>query len=44
MTIIESLHYLRRQGIAVRGHDDYERNFIQLLKLRSCDNKVSFNL
>jgi len=42
MTIIESLHYLGRQGIALRGHDDYESNFIQLLKLRSCDNKVSF--
>ncbi len=41
--IIESLHYLGRPGIAMRGHDDYESNFIQLLKLRSSDNKVSFN-
>ena len=43
MTIIESLHYLGRQGIAMRGHYDSESNFIQLLKLRSYDNKVSFN-
>jgi len=37
--IIESLQYLARQGIAFRGDDDKESNFIQLLKLRAKDDK-----
>lgn len=41
ITIMESLQFLGRQSIAMRGHDDYESNFIQLLKLRSSDNEVS---
>ena len=40
MTIVESLQFLARQSIAIRGHDDKESNFFQLLNLRSCDNKV----
>lgn len=38
--IVESLQYLARQGIPVRGHDDDESNFIQLVKLRSKDVNV----
>ena len=34
-----SLQYLVRQGLAVRGHEDKEGNFMQLLKLRSTDTK-----
>lgn len=40
MIIMQSLLYLSRQNIALRGHDDNESNFIQLLKLRSHDNEV----
>lgn len=37
--VIESLQYLARQGIAIRGtEDDKESNFVQLLKLRSKDD------
>ena len=35
LTILETLQYLSRQGLAVRGDDDDESNFIQLLKLQS---------
>ena len=35
LTILETLHYLTRQGLAVRGDEDDESNFIQLLRLQS---------
>ena len=35
LKIIETLQYLSRQGIPLRGHDDAESNFIQLLLVRS---------
>ena len=35
LTILETLQYLARQGLAVRGDDDNESNFIQLLRLQS---------
>ena len=38
--IIETLQYLARQGIAFRGDNDEESNFIQLLKLRVKDDSV----
>ena len=38
--IIETLQYLARQGIALRGDNDEEFNFIQLLKLRVKDDGV----
>ena len=33
--ILDTLHYLGRQGLAIRGDDDEESNFIQYLKKRS---------
>lgn len=36
--IIESLQYLSRQGLAIRGDNDEESNFFQLLKLRAMDD------
>jgi Domain of unknown function (DUF4371) len=35
--IFTTVQYLGRQGIALRGHDDAEGNFMQLLKFRSND-------
>ena len=35
--LLTSLKYLARQGQALRGHDDEDGNFIQLLKLRATD-------
>ena len=35
LTILETLQYLVRQGLAVRGDDDGRSNFIQLLRLQS---------
>jgi mannose/fructose/N-acetylgalactosamine-specific phosphotransferase system component IIB len=35
--VIESLKWLARQGLAIRGHDDNSGNFLQLLKLRGTD-------
>jgi len=35
--IISSVLYLGRQGLALRGHENDEGNFAQLLKLRSSD-------
>ena len=32
--ILHSIRYLTRQGIAMRGHDEENGNFIQLLKLQ----------
>ena len=37
MTIIQNVQFLSRQGLALRGHDDDESSFTQLLKLRSVD-------
>ena len=37
MTIVQNVQHLGRQGLAFRGHNDEESNFIQLLKLRSHD-------
>ena len=37
--IIESLQYLARQGLAIRGDNDEESNFFQLLKLMARDDK-----
>ena len=37
--IIESLQYLARQGLAIRGDNDEESNFFQLLKLWARDDK-----
>ena len=37
---IETLQCLARQGIPLRGDDDQESNFIQLLKLRVKDDSV----
>jgi len=35
--LFTSVGYLARQGLALRGHDDDEGNFMQLLRLRSLD-------
>ena len=37
LTIMQCLQFLGRQGLALRGHNDDESNFVQLLKLRSHD-------
>ena len=34
-TIIRSIRFLARQGLALRGHNSYTGNFMQLLKLLS---------
>ena len=41
MSIIQSIQFLGRQGLAFRGHEDCESNFMQLMKLRSNDKKVN---
>jgi hypothetical protein len=38
--ILESLKYLARQGLAFRGDDDKESNFIQLLNLLAKDDNI----
>ncbi len=38
MVILENTQFLGRQGIAFRGHEECEGNFIQLFKLRSKDD------
>ena len=35
LNILETLHNLARQELAVRGNDDGKSNFIQLLRLQS---------
>jgi len=40
MTIMQNVQFLGRQGLALRGHNDDESNFIQLLKLRSHDQPL----
>lgn len=37
MAIITSIRYLARQGLAIRGHEEFEGNFIQLLQLRASE-------
>ena len=37
MNIITSIQFLARQGLSLRGHDEQEGNFPQLLQLRSND-------
>ena len=37
MMVLKSIQYLERQGIAFRGHDECDGNFIQLFKLGSKD-------
>ena len=34
LTILETFQYLARQGLTVRGNDDYESNLIELLRLQ----------
>ena len=35
LKILQNIHFLSRQGIAFRGHNYLESNFIQLLNLRA---------
>ena len=37
LKILQNVKFLGRQGIAFRGHEDVESNFIQLFKLRDID-------
>ena len=37
LKLISSLRFLARQGLAIRGHDEAQGNFLQLLQLRSED-------
>ena len=39
--ILQNLQFLGRQGLALRGHNQDDSNFIQLMKLRSHDQHVS---
>ena len=39
--LIKILQFLGRQGLALRGHNQDDSNFIQLMKLRSHDQHVS---
>ncbi|XP_052275994.1 uncharacterized protein LOC127875176 [Dreissena polymorpha] len=36
LQILRSIRFLARQGIALRGHDDDEGNFMQLLQHHGC--------
>ena len=38
LKILQNICFLGMQGIALRGHDDSESNFMQLLNLRACDD------
>ena len=38
LKILQNTQFLTRQGIALQGHDEKESNFLQLFKLRECDN------
>ena len=40
LKILQNVKFLGRQGLAFRGHDDSESNFMQLFKLRELDNPV----
>ena len=37
MTLLTSLQFLLRQGLAIRGHTEVEGNLVQLMKLKSSD-------
>lgn len=37
MTVMQNIQFFGRQGLALRGHNDEESNFTQILKLRSHD-------
>ncbi len=39
-TIISSVRFLARQGLALRGHDEEQSNLVQLLRLRAEDNPL----
>ena len=38
--VVETLQFLARQGIAIRGDNEQESNFLQLLKLRAKNDGV----
>ena len=38
LKLFQNIQFLSRQGIALRGHDEQNSNFIQLLHLRSIDD------
>ena len=38
LKVFQNIQFLARQGIALRGHDEQNSNFIQLLHLRSVDD------
>ena len=38
LKILQNVKFLGRQGLAFRGHDDAESNFMQLFKFRELDN------
>jgi len=40
MAILQNIQFLGRQGLALRGHNEKESNFLQLMKLRSLDLPV----
>lgn len=44
ISILQNVQFLGRQGLALRGHEDNESNFIQLMKLRSHDQQVRISL
>ena len=44
ITILQSLQFLTRQGLALRGHNDSDSNFLQLLKLRATDHAEAIYL
>ena len=41
MNVMQSLLFLARQGIPLRGHTDVEGNLIQSMKLRGNDQQAS---
>ena len=38
LKLLQNILFLACQDIALQGHDDKESNFLQLFKLRGCDN------
>lgn len=40
LSVISSLWLLARQGMAIRGHEDFDSNFMQLVMLRAGDNEA----
>jgi len=40
VAILDTLNYLAGQGLAIRGHDDADSNYQQLLLLKAKDNKA----